>query len=88
MGLNCYEESQMVLSFDCACFGQRDIRCHGSDRLSKLVKAYCKYSNINYSDVQEVLYQYVKIDTSKTVMELGLQNKAVILIKLKSVFEN
>ena len=88
MGLNCYEESQMVLSFDCACFGQRDIRCHGSDRLSKLVKAYCKYSNINYSDVQEVCYNYNKIDTSKTVNDLGLQINSVIIIKLKSVLDN
>ena len=88
MGCFSPKGNPIVLSFDCASCGIRDIRGYDTDRLIKLVRKYCKEENINYSDVQEVLYQYVKIDTSKTVMELGLQNKAVILIKLKSVFEN
>ena len=88
MGCLSSQSSGMVLSFDCVSCGIIDMQCYDTDRLSKLVKKFCKEENINYFDVKEVLYKYNKIDTSQTVMELGLQNNSVLTIKLKSVFDD
>ena len=87
MGVLIYKGMPMTLSFDCSSFGIRDIECYDEDSLKKLVKAYCKHANINYNDVQEVSYNYNKIDTSKKVKELGIASGSVILIKLKSTFD-
>ena len=78
----------MTLSFDCSSGGVRDVKCYDTDLLSKLVKAYCGKTNIDYNSIQEVSYNYNKLDLSKHVNELGLESGCVILIKLKCVFDN
>ena len=86
MGVSCFEDEKMIIIYDCIGKVKLEITTFRKFALEKSLNIYIRDKIINKCDISEVCFNNAPIDTKQSAKQLGIPEKAVLILKLKSDF--
>ena len=86
MGVICEQGEKIKIAYDCVGKGIMEISTFDEVKLESSLKKYITEKDIKICEINEVCYNYDPIDYKKSAKELGIPDRAIITLKLKSAF--
>ena len=85
MGAKCWGP-MMSITYDCVGKGKMEILTSEGASIKRSLILYIKEKDIKIGDINEVCYNYDPIDYKKSAKELGIPDRPILTLKLKSDF--